>query len=386
MKKMYMQSFRILRLLLPSAIGAAYALAPHTAHAQTYYSFFSNPTDKYSVTAPSGGSCNAPAIQNAASFADADVNNYTSFGGNISSPLTCDNINYTFKTYLKLSPDSSKISGNMLSGFRIKISAHTDLTVLAQNISIQTFLNNTQAESFSGKDIYFIDLGADSTRLIVYANTTKPFNQLQLTVNANGIPLNKDFEFDVQYAIASNTNLLPVTITNYKAMTTGNNVTISWQSLEEVNISGYRIEKSSNNGTSYTAVTTLPAKGGSDAINYSYTDQLVANGNYLYRVVAIDKDGSSKATDAVLVTIAGKTYLVLMPSIVKAGQNVIVNSGIAGNYQLAVYDLQGRIIKQQQVNAGDKTTISTGNLSAGTYVVKITTASGNTLQAKFIVN
>jgi hypothetical protein len=287
---------------------------------------------------------------------------------------------------LNLPPDSSFISGGLQAGFRIRVPGSISIAHLTQNVSIQTFLGNTLQESFNGNSIHPIDLEIDTTQFVLFANTTKNFNRLQLTVNSNIIPLNTDFEFDVLYAIASNTQALPVTISNYNATAVGNNVTVAWQSLNEVNVSGYRIERSSNSGASYTAVATLPAKGGSTAISYSYTDKGVANGNYLYRIVAIDKDGFAKATNAVLVTIAGKTYLMLMPSIVKAGQTVIVNSGVAGSFQLAVFDLQGRMVKQQQVNSSDKVTINTSGLSAGTYIVKIMTASGNVSQAKFIVN
>lgn len=86
-----------------------------------------------------------------------------------------------------------------------------------------------------------------------------------------------------------------------------------------------------------------------------------------------------------LVTIAGKTYLMLLPSIAKAGQNVVINTGTADAYHYAVYDLQGRTVQQQQVNSGDKAAINTSTLSAGTYVVKIMTANGHVAQAKFIV-
>jgi len=381
-----MQPAQFLRLLLPTAVCSIYALAPHTVAGQTYYSTFPSPTGKYTVTEPSGGTCNAPTVQNTAAFADADVNNYTFFKGTISSPLTCANNSYTFNTLLKLPPDSPYVTGGLQAGFRIKLSAHTAPDVLKQNISIQTYLNNTPAESFNETNVHLIDIATDSTRFIVYVNTGANFNQLQLTVNGNIIPLNTDFEFDVQYAIASNTDLLPVTISSFKAVSSGNNVAISWQSLNETNISSYRIEKSSNNGASYTTVTSLPAKGSGDIINYSYTDEAVANGNYLYRVVAIDKDGSSKTTNVILVTISGKTYLILLPSVVKAGQAVVVNNATAGAFQLAVFDLQGRMIKQQQVNNGDKAIINTNNLSTGTYVVKIITASGSISQAKFIVN
>jgi len=373
-------------LLLPTAVCFCCALAPRTSYGQTYYSTFGNPAGKFTVTAPSGASCNAPAIQDATAFADGNVSNYASIKGNISSPLTCSNSNYTFTALLNLPPDSSYISSGLQAGFRIKIPSGISIDRLTKNISIQTYLGNTLQESCNGDSIHPVDLATDSTRFIVNINTRKNFNRLQLTVNSNIIPLNTDFEFDVVYAIASNTLLLPVTISNYNATAAGNNVMASWLSLNEVNLSGYRIEKSSNNGASYTAVATIPAKGGSGAINYSYTDKAVGNGNYLYRIVAIDKDGSAKATNAVLVTIAGKAYLQLMPSIVKAGQAVVVNSAITGSYQLAVFDLQGRMVKQQQVNGGDKITINTSGLSAGTYVVKIMTPSGNVSQAKFIVN
>jgi len=386
MKKMYMQSANLLRMLFPTAVCFCCALVPRTSYGQTYYSKFSNTAGKFTITAPSGSSCHAPAIQDSTNFVDFDETNFTAIKGTITSPLTCATGSYVFNTLLHLLPDSTYISGGVQAGFRIRVPAGISIARLTQNVSIQTFLDNTLQESFNGNYIHPLDLGIDSSHFFLNVNTVKSFNRLQLTVNSNIIPLNTDFEFDVLYAMASNIQALPVTISNYKAIAAGNKVMVSWQSVNEVNISGYRVERSSNNGASYTAIATLSAKGGSGAINYSYADQTVGNGNYLYRVVAIDKDGVSKATNAVLVTIAGKANLMLMPSIVKAGQSVIVNSDVAGSYQLAVFDLQGRMVKQQQVNSGERATINTGSLSAGTYVVKIMTAAGSLSQAKFIVN
>lgn len=386
MKKIYTKFQGMLHLVLPTACCVAFALVPHLSGAQTYYSTFGNPTGKYSITEPSGGSCNAPAVQNAAAFADADVNNYTYFSGNISSPLSCTNNSYTFKTLLSLPVDSPFVTGGLTAGFRIRIPSRMGVDRLSPNLSIQTFLNNTQQETFNGSNLHFIDIATDSTRFIVYVNTTANFNGVQLTVDGNIIPLNTDFEFDVQYALASNTDLLPVTISNFKATATGSNVAVAWQSVGEVNVSNYRIEKSNNNGASFSTVATIAAKGGNGNIYYSFTDKAVANGSYLYRVTVVDKDGTSKTTNAVLVTIAGKAYLAVMPSIVKAGQTVVLNTAISGNYQLVVYDLQGRMVKQQQVNNNEKVSINTGGLSAGTYVVKIMTASGSVMQARFVVN
>lgn len=385
MRKIYKNPVRFLRALVPTSFCLMYALTPHTSFGQSYYSTFTNTNGKYLIAEPSGSSCNAPGVQNATALTDGDISNAAYFRGTITSPLTCDNSNYAFRTYLKLPVDTPSAAGGLQAGFRIKVSSSTDASVLTQHISVQTYLNNNLVESFSGKDVHVIDIGIDRVRFVVYAITSKNFNQVQLTVNGNIIPLNTDYEFDVLYALATNTDLLPVTISNYKAIATGNNAIISWQALNEINISNYRIERSNNNGASYTTISTVSAKGGSGAINYSYNDKSISSGNYLYRVVAVDKDGLSKATNAVLVSISGKAQLVLMPSVTKAGQSIEIYSGVTGSYQLAVYDVQGRMVKQQQVNSG-KATINTSGLSTGTYVVKIVTTSGSTSQAKFIVN
>ena len=203
MRKIYTNPVHLLRLLLPAGFCFVNALVPHTSFGQSYYSTFTNVTGKYSVSEPSGSSCNAPGIQNASNFADADAFNFTSFRGILTSPLTCDNNNYVFKTNLKMPVDTPSAAGGLQAGFRIKISSPTDASVLSQNISIQTFLNNTQVETFSGKDVHVIDVAIERTKFIVYAITTKDFNQVQMTVNGKIIPMNTDYEFDVLYGMAT---------------------------------------------------------------------------------------------------------------------------------------------------------------------------------------
>src|SRR4051794_37324110 len=134
MKKIYTNPVHLLRLLLPASLCFMYALAPSTSFGQTYYSTFSNTNGKYSVTEPSGSTCNAPSIQDVTNFVDADAFNFTSFRGTITSPLTCDNNNYVFKTLLKLPADTPYAAGGLQAGFRIKVSTPTDVSVLTQYI------------------------------------------------------------------------------------------------------------------------------------------------------------------------------------------------------------------------------------------------------------
>ncbi len=386
MKKMYTKKASILRLSFFAAICLAAALLPRVSYGQTYYSTFPDTAiGKYSVAEPSGGTCNAPAIQDAGFFADDDLGSFAYFKGTITSALTCTNKNYSFKTYLNLPFDSASISGGPQAGFKIKIPSVVGMAALSQYLTIRTYLDNKSVETFTEGDVHPVDLSSDSTRYFVYANTTKRFNQVELLINDKIIPLNTDFEMDVFYGFASVAGLFPVTINNLKLTATNNNVTVAWQSVNETNTGSYRIEKSSN-GNTYATVATIAAKGGSGAITYSYTDKTVSTGSYLYRVVAIDKDGASKTTNSVFIKINGKEAVLVVPSIVKAGQPVVINSSANGSYQVAVFDIQGRTIKQLQLSNGDRATINTAGLSAGTYIVKVVIASGTISQTMFIVN
>ncbi len=366
---------------------SACVLLSNVSFGQTYYSRFPDPTGKYKVTNPTG--CDAPPVQNAIGMADADESTYSYFAANTTSSYNCP-VKYSFNVNLNLPADSPYLNPGNQAGFRIKIPTGISPDSLGKYVTVSTYLQTSLSTTFqeykTGNQLLGINTDQNGVNWFIYFVTSKPFNILELVVDPKIIQLDKKFEFQVMFGIAATSIALPAQISDFRAAVSGKNVNLSWQSLTETNVANYRLERS-DNGVTYSTVTTLPAKGNSNvAISYGYTDNVSVDGNYLYRIVTVNQDGSSKATPSVTAIISGQGKLLLYPSVVHAGQNVTVKTSVTGLTNVYLFDAQGRLVKQQRLTSNGLFTIYTSGLSTGIYNVKIVSASGAILKSKIVVN
>lgn len=380
MKKMYTNGSRafVLGLLLLSGI---------TSFAQTFYSRFPDVKGKFQVADPTGASCQAPRVQNKAGMVDEYDTSYAYFAvPDLAAPLTCSTPTYSFTAALNLPADTPYAGNGFKAGFRIRIPTGISLDMLRKYLQVTTYKDNQPQETAAGATLVGADSLGTGVDWYVYFTAVKAFNGVNLLVDESIIPLHMPFEFDVLYAEATLNSVLPATIANFRLTATGRSVTLSWQSLTETNVLSYSVQRSNNGGTSYLPVATVPATGnGSAAVNYTYNDLLTADGNYWYRIVVLNKDGSSKATYSITANSNGQNKLFIYPSLAKRGQAITVSASQTGVVTLQLFTAQGQLVMQQRKDAGTVFTIATGALGAGVYWVKVISATGSSVTSKVIV-
>lgn len=389
MKKMYTKKFsgRFSPFLLTGLVAGCLSFG-NVSFAQKYYTKFPDPATRTYVINATGINCTAPPVVNPAGFADTAEATYTSFTTTRTDSFTCDP--YHFVANLNLPADTPLLGAGYKAGFRIRLSSPVSFDTLRKYTVVSTYnsdggllIESAHTESISG-----MDSSGTGTDWFLYFTSTKPFNTLELNVYPNVTPLGSAFEFDVLYGFATiNSSVLPATIGDFKATVAGKNVSLSFQSLTESSVASYRIERSGNGGVSYATVASLPAKGNSNAaVLYNFTDAVTVDGSYLYRVVIVNKDGTTKATNSLSVLINAQGKIFLYPSIVSAGQNINIKTSQTGAVTVLLYDAQGRAVQQQRITSTGQFTLATNGLSRGIYTVKIISATGNVLQSKIIVN
>ncbi len=404
MKRLFTKHNSVLRLLAVSGCAAGCFLAPNTSHAQTYYSQFTTPQAgyNYAIFNPSGGSCTAMPIQNGVGIADNagsndQDNTFAYFKANITTPYNCTD-NYKFHVNLNLPSNVNALDAGSDVGFKIKVPTGISKDSLGKYIVIGTYLladihgdhssftfqEYRTGDSLKGKGL---DPSPDGQTWIIHFTTLKPMNDLELSVDPRITQLNNNFEFDVYYGYGSVDVTLPAQIANFKAAVSGKTVGLTWQSLTETNVKGYRIERSSDGGNTYLPVGMVAAKGNNNAaINYAYNDNGVTDGKYLYRLVILDRSGTFKSSSSVAATVSGQGQLLLYPTVIKAGQNITVKTSETGDLTVHVFDGTGRLVKQQRINSNGQFNIATSGLTSGIYTVKIVSASGNASQSRIMVN
>jgi hypothetical protein len=137
---------------------------------------------------------------------------------------------------------------------------------------------------------------------------------------------------------------LPVTFTDIKASQSGKNIAVQWAVANQVNISGYEVEKSIN-GRSFDKVATRPASQvNGSAANYDWLDgNAVAGVNY-YRIKAIELSGKVIYTEIVKVTLGKNgTGITVSPNPVQGNLvNIQLNNQQAGRYSIRLVNNGGQ--------------------------------------------
>ena len=88
----------------------------------------------------------------------------------------------------------------------------------------------------------------------------------------------------MKWTVSSGDAPLPVQLASLTSSITGRNVSLKWSTSQEINNSGFEIERK-NNGGDFVKVGFVMGKGTvSTTTNYEFSDRNLASGNYSYRL------------------------------------------------------------------------------------------------------
>jgi hypothetical protein len=153
-----------------------------------------------------------------------------------------------------------------------------------------------------------------------------------------------------------------------------------------VNSKHFILERSFN-GTDFTAVTTVEAKGNSVVKSeYQYPDNLgtVNQKVVYYRIKQVDLDGKAGYSNIVPVRLTATAEIAVWPNPFINNVTVNINSPLPDVVTLSVYDMSGKIVaaKKQNVAAGNNQLQLNGfeALPIGVYTLNVT---GGLLQKSF---
>lgn len=166
--------------------------------------------------------------------------------------------------------------------------------------------------------------------------------------------------------IVSDGSLLPLSLISFNASLVSREVSLFWNTTNEINVDGFAIEKS-NDGRTFNKIGFVNAKN-TNAASYSFSDVLNNNVSY-YRLKMIDKDGSFKYSSVVVLTAKQTTKLDVFP-------NPIVNTAtltheVAGTKaNIKVVTMDGKNVFTQNIQTGaTQTSFDVSKLLKGNYLI-----------------
>lgn len=170
------------------------------------------------------------------------------------------------------------------------------------------------------------------------------------------------------FTITSSTSVLPLTILEFSATYSKPDVVLQWQTSSEQNTSQFNIERSID-GSNFSFIGKADAAGNNlSTKNYSYTDNTPAKGINFYRLKMIDAGEKFVYSKIVAVKKDDKKSLQLFPNPAKDILYVQA-SGENENALIQIFDLSGRIVKEQKIvlNGNSSLSLDISNLPKNIY-------------------
>lgn len=163
-------------------------------------------------------------------------------------------------------------------------------------------------------------------------------------------------------------NVLPVTIVNFKAEPAGFMVTLTWNTVTEINFEKFVIERS-DSGSDFEAVGTVDGHGNSNTlIKYEFTDPAPSNGVYYYRLKSVDYDGSFTFSDVVRADVNAVESIAIFPNPVDEIINIKTNFNPGHGDVIKIYNNVGLLVTEKSVSGSDDLELVV-SLPGGIYVI-----------------
>ena len=213
-------------------------------------------------------------------------------------------------------------------------------------------------------------------------STTAKFNGAIFTYTASdnmGIIDVTPAVYRIPFGAAST---LPVELTIFAGIKSGNDNQLNWTTDQEINSDRFELERS-NDGVRFVKITTVNARGNTTTkTNYAYTDKNVSGNIQYYRLKMVDIDGTSAFSRIVVIKRdkLGLDITSVSPNPFVDKLSVDISSETNGPAQLQIFNLSGTMVRSTQI----KTVKGTNHydldklegLSSGIYIISIRSSEG----------
>jgi len=190
--------------------------------------------------------------------------------------------------------------------------------------------------------------------------------------------------------------IVPVEITSFTAELTGQEVSLNWTTATEINNQGFEIERHIST-SSWETIGYVPGFGTtSEPKTYSYTDDNIVTGTYIYRLKQIDYDGTFSYSDEIEVEVnfAPSDYALFQnyPNPFNPSTSVRFQVPQTSSVTVKIYDMLGQEVRTlftgevvRGIYAANWNGLNDAGLqmSSGSYIYKM--VAGDFVQSKKMV-
>ena len=194
--------------------------------------------------------------------------------------------------------------------------------------------------------------------------------------NALGKPQVTSLQMDVVYTNIP-PGLLPVELTSFTAVSSGNAAVLNWETANETNNAGFEVQQDAGNG--FETIGFVAGNGTtSEATSYSYTTGALAAGSHSFRLKQVDFDGTFAYSDVVEVSVALNGAFSLTkayPNPFNPQTQFALTIARDQQVQLEVFDMLGRRVAtlfqgQLEANQAHQFSFQAGSMPSGRYYIR----------------
>lgn len=208
-------------------------------------------------------------------------------------------------------------------------------------------------------------------------------NVIRFNITSNAA----SYSNDRFYIVFQDARPLPVNFTSIKAYPYNKNIGVEWKVENEINLLGYKIEKSID-GVHFYEIGDTAATGTN---RYFFEDTYPQSGNNFYRIKGMELSGQSYYSDVVKVWVNDlSASFVISPNPVKE-KNLIIRFIYQpkGDYKINIYNSGGQLMSTFKTSHnginGSYQYKLTKHFSAGVYQISVINGENNPSNLQFIL-
>ena len=186
--------------------------------------------------------------------------------------------------------------------------------------------------------------------------------------------------------VADVTTILPVQIISFNGSLVNGNVVLNWKTAQEINSSHFNILRSEN-GLNFSKIGEVKSAGNSNhIISFTYSDASVVKlsaSKLFYRLEEVDNDGRTQLSNTISVDIP-KITIAVYPNPASNFIYFDLPQEYLQNASVIVFDMNAKIVLQQNVTNSSHQQINISKLSQGMYKLVILQDGKKLLVQSFI--
>jgi len=163
---------------------------------------------------------------------------------------------------------------------------------------------------------------------------------------------------------------------------------LNWNHFNSGDIVAYMVEKKQVGNDRFVTIGQVNVPGGSNPVQFAYTDEKPGTGASQYRIKAVDRNGKVIYSNTILMNSTGKASLQVFPNPVKQMVNISLPSNSRSDYSISLMAANGQLVYNKEVRGGNTGVITIKrepSMKAGLYFLKIQDIVSGTIQIEKLV-